>query len=44
MMMERLNTYQEKMGELPRRIIVFRDGVSEVSSSTYKTYGCLHAD
>ena len=32
MMVERLAAYQEKKGKLPQRIIVFRDGVSEVST------------
>ena len=30
LMVERLQAYQKKMGQLPERIIVYRDGVSEV--------------
>jgi eukaryotic translation initiation factor 2C len=31
MMVERLQAYEKKTGVLPDRIIVYRDGVSEVS-------------
>lgn len=30
LLVERLKAYQKKMGQLPDRVIVFRDGVSEV--------------
>lgn len=32
LMVERLQAYEKKNGQLPERIIVFRDGVSEVST------------
>jgi hypothetical protein len=31
MMLERLRAYKKKSGDLPERVIVYRDGVSEVS-------------
>ncbi len=34
MMIERINVYRAKMKSLPKRILVFRDGVSEVRSSS----------
>jgi predicted RNA-binding protein with PIN domain len=34
MMIERLAVYQKHMRRLPERIVIFRDGVAEVSPST----------
>ena len=38
MTMERLQLYKKKNGKLPDRIIVFRDGVSEVCLYTPRAY------
>jgi hypothetical protein len=35
MMLERLRAYKKKSGYLPERVIVYRDGVSEVSQQPF---------
>ncbi len=42
MTMERLYLYKKKNGKLPDRIMVFRDGVSEVSFSSHHCWHALH--
>lgn len=44
MMVERLQAYEKKTGGLPDRVIVYRDGVSEVRIVVANTCHCRNID